>query len=166
MTRVCSHMQKQLMLCLALMVTPVAQAETLNGTVVAISDGDTLTLLDKNHQQHKIRLMGIDAPESHQAFGQKSKTHLSNLVFKREVSAECGKTDIYRRQVCKIRVNGIDANLEQVKAGMAWWYRSYSREQLPQDREDYEAAEVSAKSQGLGLWSEKNPIPPWEWRKR
>ena len=110
--------------------------------------------------------MGIDAPESRQPFGQKSKSSLAAMVFHRQVSADCGKTDKYRREVCKILVDGVDVNLEQVKAGMAWWYRQYVREQSPKDREDYEIAEFNAKSHRLGLWSDKNPEPPWEWRRR
>lgn len=134
--------------------------------MVGIADGDTVTLLDHNRLQHKIRLMGIDAPESHQAFGQKSKSKLSAVVFNRDVIAECGKLDKYQRQVCKIKVNGTDANLEQVKTGMAWWYRQYAGEQSPMDREDYEVAEFNAKARRLGLWADTNPIPPWDWRKR
>ncbi len=158
-----------LLRCLVLIATllPAASmAETLTGRVVGISDGDTLTLLDNEHRQHKIRLGGIDAPESHQPFGQKSKTNLSALTYNREVVAECGKTDKYRWKICKILVDGQDINLEQVKAGMAWWYRQYAKEQSPKDREDYEVSESWAKMRGLGLWADTNPTPPLEWRHR
>lgn len=141
-------------------------AETISGIVVGISDGDTVTLLDANRQQYKIRLKGIDAPESHQPFGQKSKTNLSAMVFNKDVVAECGKREKYRREICKIIVNGMDANLEQVKAGMAWHYKQYAKEQSSQDREDYEVAEFNAKIRRLGLWNDKNPVPPWEWRRK
>jgi endonuclease YncB( thermonuclease family) len=136
------------------------------GQVVGIADGDTITILDSAKRQHKIRLSGIDAPESHQPFGQRSKANLSALVFNREVVAECGKTDKYNRQICKVLVGDADANLEQVKAGMAWWYRHYSNEQSPRDREVYEAEELNAKIRRLGLWVDKAPVPPWEWRHR
>ena len=142
----------------------LANAATLEGRVVGISDGDTITLLDAAKQQHKIRLSGIDAPESGQAFGQKSKANLFALVFNRQVVAQCSKTDKYRRAICKVLVGGIDANLEQVKAGMAWWYRQYANEQPSRDREEYEAAEFNAKIRRLGLWADKNPVPPWDWR--
>jgi len=144
----------------------IAHAADLSGRIVSIADGDLVTLLDAQHQQHKIRLMGIDAPESYQAFGQKSKSNLAAMVLNREVHAECSKTGTYHLQVCKILVNGVDANLEQVKAGMAWWYRDSAREQSQKDREDYEIAEFNAKSRRLGLWADKNPVPPWEWRRR
>ncbi len=146
------------------LATSLANAAPLEGRVVGISDGDTITLLDAAKQQHKIRLSGIDAPESGQAFGQKSKANLSALVFNRQVIAQCSKTDKYRREVCKILVGGIDANLEQVKACQAWWYRHYASEQPSRDREEYEAAEFNAKIRRLGLWADKNPVPPWDWR--
>jgi endonuclease YncB( thermonuclease family) len=139
-------------------------AATIEGRVVGVSDGDTITVLDAAKTQHKIRLAGIDAPESKQAFGQASKKHLSDLVFGKNVTLDCGKTDKYRREVCVVLVNGQDANLAQVKAGMAWWYRKYQKEQTPRQREEYEGAETAAKAGRIGLWQETDPVPPWEWR--
>jgi endonuclease YncB( thermonuclease family) len=147
-------------------VSPFASAETINGRVVGVADGDTVTVLDPANRQHKIRLAGIDAPEKAQPFGQRSKASLSNMVFGRQVIAECGKMDRYRREVCKIIVNGVDANLEQVKAGMAWWYRKYAKEQQAEDRAAYEKAEAEAQAGRRGLWSDPKPMPPWEWRHR
>jgi endonuclease YncB( thermonuclease family) len=98
------------------------QAETLTGRVVGVADGDTITVLDANRQQHKIRLAGIDAPEKAQPFGDRSKQNLSALVFDKQVVVESNKQDRYGRTVGKVLVNEIDANLAQVKAGMAWWY--------------------------------------------
>ena len=147
------------------LTTSVAAERTFHGHVVGISDGDTLTILDSQRRQHKIRLQGIDAPESKQAFGQASKRHLSNLAFNRQVVAECGKTDRYKRQVCRVMVEGIDANLEQVKAGMAWWYRKYANEQPERHRQEYKAAEDAARGARFGLWADAEPLPPWEWRK-
>jgi endonuclease YncB( thermonuclease family) len=153
-------------LLLAALLPLTVHAADLQGRIVSIADGDTVTLLDAQHQQHKIRLASIDAPESHQAFGQKSKSNLGAMVFNKDVTAECGKQDKYKRQVCKIIVDGVDANLEQVKAGMAWWYRKYAGEQSPKDRDDYEIAESFAKMRRLGLWSDTNPVAPWEFRHR
>lgn len=145
-------------------LSPIAHAADLSGRVVSIADGDTVTLLDSNNQQHKIRLSGIDAPEKVQPFGRQSRSNLSALIFNRTVTAKCGKTDRYRQEICKILIDGADVNLEQVKAGMAWWYKQDAREQSLQDRENYEVAEFNAKVRRRGLWSEKNPLPPWEWR--
>jgi endonuclease YncB( thermonuclease family) len=75
----------------------VALAETIEGKVVAVSDGDTITVLDRTHRQIKIRLSGIDAPEKKQAFGQRSKQNLSGLVFNKEVRVEWHKRDKYKR---------------------------------------------------------------------
>lgn len=141
-------------------------ADTIEGRVVGVSDGDTVTLLDSTKTQHKIRLQGIDAPEAKQAFGQASKRHLSNLVFNRQVTLTCTKTDRYQRKVCVVIVGGVDANLEQVKAGMAWWYRAYAKEQIPEHRAVYQAAEMDAQRQRIGLWRDAEPVPPWEWRHR
>ena len=140
-------------------------AETIEGRVVGVSDGDTVTVLDSTKTQHKIRLAGIDAPESKQAFGHASKKHLSDLVFSRDVTLDCGNTDKYRREVCVVLVDGKDANLAQVMGGMAWWYRKYQKEQTSQQRASYEAAEATAKAGRIGLWQEAGAVPPWEWRK-
>jgi endonuclease YncB( thermonuclease family) len=141
-----------------------ANAETLTGYVVSIADGDTLTLLDANRQQHKIRLAGIDAPEKSQGFGDRSKQSLAVLVFNKNVTVEWNKLDRYGRTIGKIMVNGVDANLEQVRTGMAWWYRDYAKEQSPEDRAKYEQAEVMAKQQRFGLWQDANSMPPWDFR--
>lgn len=151
-------------LWMLLLVFGTAHAETLTGYVVAISDGDTVTVLDARHQQHKIRLAGIDAPEKAQAFGQSSKQNLAGLIFNKNVTVEWTKLDRYGRTVGKISVNGKDANLEQVKAGMAWWYEKYRKEQSSADQGIYQVAEQQARRQRIGLWRDESPIAPWDWR--
>jgi endonuclease YncB( thermonuclease family) len=143
-----------------------AWAEPLTGLVVGIADGDTITVLDSSKTQHKVRLAGIDAPEKAQPFGDKSKANLSRMVFNQNVSLDCRKIDRYKREVCVVLLNGQDVNLEQVKAGLAWWYREYRREQSLADQGYYEYAEFDAKAQRRGLWADADPMPPWEWRKR
>ena len=135
------------------------------GRVVRIADGDTITLLDSINTQHRIRLQGIDAPESHQDFGTQSKKNLSEMIFERQVTAACDKTDQYGRQVCKIVFDDKDINLEQVKAGMAWHYKDYEREQSLADREIYARAEDEARKARRGLWINANPIEPSEFRR-
>ena len=141
-----------------------ACAEIITGRVVGVTDGDTLTLLDASNQTHKIRLAGIDAPEKKQNFGQKAKASLAELAYGQDVRASCQKKDRYRRDVCVVKINGKDVGLEQIRTGLAWWYRQYVREQTQQERIDYEKAEQDAKSRRLGLWSSNAPMPPWEWR--
>ncbi len=139
-------------------------AATISGRVVSVADGDTVTVLDTSNTQFKIRLMGIDAPEKKMAFGQKSKVHLSDLVFNKQVTVEYNKKDKYGRTVGKILVEGVDANLEQVKDGLAWHYKQYQREQSAEDRAAYVLAEELARNESRGLWVDANPTPPWEWR--
>ena len=149
-----------------LMLANVVSASTLEGRVVGVADGDTVTVLDASNTQFKIRLMGIDAPEKKQAFGSKSKESLSALVFNKQVTVEYSKKDKYGRTVGKIIVDGVDANLEQVKAGMAWHYKQYQREQSEEDRRLYALAEEQARAGKMGLWVDVEPTPPWVWRKQ
>jgi endonuclease YncB( thermonuclease family) len=149
------------------LLAAIASAETLTGRVVGITDGDTITLLDGNRRQHKVRLAGIDAPEKSQPFGQRSKQNLSDLVYRQDVVIEWSKRDRYGRIVGKVlTANGQDACLEQIWAGMAWWYRKYANEQSPYDQRAYAEAEEQAKADKRGLWQDARPVPPWEWRKR
>jgi endonuclease YncB( thermonuclease family) len=150
---------------LSVLFAAQVHAEILNGTVVGVADGDTVTVLDASRQQYKIRLMGIDAPEKKQAFGNKSKQALSDLVFNKQVSVEFNKTDKYGRTIGKILVDGLDANLEQVKKGMAWHYKQYQKEQSSVDRTAYAKAEELAKAEKLGLWFDPSPTPPWDFRR-
>jgi len=150
---------------LLLICLHTASADTLNGVVTGITDGDTLTLLDEQKQQHKIRFAGIDAPEKVQPFGSKSQANLGLLAFQKQVTAECPKRDRYGRELCKVFVDGKDIGLQQIADGMAWWFVKYANEQAPEDRIAYEQAESMAKLRRLGLWADTNPTPPWDWRK-
>ncbi len=156
-------------------IAMAAHADTLTGRVVGVADGDTITVLDADRQQHKVRLGGIDAPEKAQPFGQKSKEALSRLVFNKNVRVEWEKRDKYRRIVGKVWVQPedcptcpmtLDAGHAQITVGLAWWYRKYANEQLSQDRGQYEFSEQEAKAKRVGLWSEAEPVPPWDWRRK
>jgi endonuclease YncB( thermonuclease family) len=150
-----------MVLCLVLQV----QADTLLGRVVSVADGDTITILDDTHTQHKVRLTGIDAPEQRQGFGNASKERLAEQVAGQSVAVEWAKVDRYGRKVGKVLLAGLDCNLEQVKRGMAWHYKQYEREQSPADRLSYATAEIEAREAKLGLWLDVDPVPPWEFRK-
>ena len=138
---------------------------TLAGLVVGIADGDTLTLLDAEHVQHKIRLAGIDAPEKKQAFGNRSKQGLSGLVSSKKVAVEWNKVDRYGRIIGKVIIGNEDACLAQIRAGLAWHYKAYENEQSPVDRDRYARAERDARANKRGLWVELSPMPPWEFRR-
>lgn len=140
-------------------------AETLSGRVVAVADGDTVTVQDASLQSHKIRLAGIDAPERTQAYGQVSRRSLRDLLLGREVRVDYDKADRYERLVGKIELQGRDVNLEQVRRGLAWHYKKYAQEQSPQDRELYDAAEAQARAERVGLWRHPQAQPPWDYRK-
>ena len=143
----------------------IAWAATLEGRVVGVADGDTITILDTTNTQHKIRLAGIDAPEKRQPFGNVSKQSLSDLVFGKQVVVDYQKLDRYDRVVGKVFVDGMNANLEQVRRGLAWYFKKYKSELVLDDRLAYLHAEEDAINARIGLWVEPNQIPPWEFRK-
>lgn len=151
----------------------IAHAD-ISGKVVAVTDGDTIKVLDANSKLHKIRLTGIDAPEKGQAFGIASREHLASLVAGKTVRVESSKTDRYGRVLGKVWVQPpdcqdcgrtLDANHAQVLSGMAWWYQYYANQQPVEERERYKSAVTEARQRKLGLWSEPQPIPPWAWRR-
>jgi endonuclease YncB( thermonuclease family) len=159
-------LKRSLFATIFLLLTIKLQAATLQGKVVSVADGDTLTVLDDNKTQHKIRLKGIDAPEKAQAFGQKSKQSLNQLAHSKMVTVEFEKKDKYGRTVGKVLLNGTDVCLEQIKLGMAWHYKQYQSEQSKEDHDTYAQAEQTARAQVVGLWKDKSPTPPWEFRKQ
>ncbi len=148
--------------------TPVAAPNNLQlvieGKVINVHDGDTVTVLDHNNKKFHIRLAGIDAPELKQEFGNVSQQNLSRMVLGKDVSIFWTKVDKYRRTVGTIKIDGRDMNIEQVKAGMAWHFKKYADEQDPTDRVTYAAAEQQARAAKLGLWQYENPTPPGDWR--
>jgi endonuclease YncB( thermonuclease family) len=131
-------------------------------TVVGISDGDTLVARCKAGTAPatiKVRLAEIDAPERAQPFGQRSRRHLADICFRREAQVEPISTDSYGRTVARVRCDRIDAGAEQVRAGMAWVFVRYAAKTSPLYR-----LERDARSARRGLWADKRPVPPWEWR--
>jgi len=158
-------MKKLAFLCL-LFFTLVSFAEELIGKVIKVSDGDTITVLDSNNQKHKIRLKGIDAPESQQAFGDISTQSLSELVYDKEVLVTWDKKDKYYRILGKVIVDGNDANYEQLTKGLAWYYKQYEKDLSDEDKKRYSEAEEWARNYTEGLWADSNSIPPWEFRRR
>lgn len=145
--------------------TANAGAQEVQGQVVKVADGDTITLKKTDGQTIRIRFLGIDAPEHDQAGGPASKAHLESLVAGRNVTVRYRNPDQYGRTVGKVLVDGKDVNLSQLQTGNAWFYRSYQKSMFPEDRPIYEAAEEKARSERVGLWSESNPTPPWDFRK-
>jgi endonuclease YncB( thermonuclease family) len=166
-------------LCLMLTSTP-SWAITLEGKVVKVADGDTITIMDDSGNKHRIRLGGIDAPEKDQPYGKESTQSLLELTSGKTVVIEYEKRDRYKRIIGKVLVDPpgemfcmaldcvkkIDAGLEQIKRGLAWHYKKYQGEQNEEDRGTYGEAEVEAREKLLGLWSDGLAISPWEWRRQ
>ncbi len=134
----------------------------MTGKVVGVSDGDTITVLTPDKTQIRVRLYGIDAPESHQDFGTRSKQFASNMVFGKTVTLQIHDTDRYGRTVAEVIIDGRSLNEELVKSGMAWVYPQYCRVSKCIQWNRYEAA---ARAEKVGLWSHPNPVPPWEFRR-
>lgn len=147
-----------------LLISFNAVSGAIFGKVISVADGDTITIVDEDRKQHKIRLVGIDAPEIHQSFGIESRNTLKEVVLNRDVKVETSKTDKYGRSVGKLIFKGKDISLSQVQNGMAWVYTEYLKELSVGDASLYLDAEMKSKSEGLGIWSSDKPIEPWIWR--
>ena len=157
-----------------------ALADTIQGKVIKIADGDTVAIVDESGKKHRVRLAGIDAPEKDQPYGDVSTQGLVELVSGKTVTIKYEKRDLYKRIVGKILVDPpgevfcmaldclkkIDAGLEQIKSGLAWHYKYYQMEQSEEDRRLYSEAEREARTKLLGLWKDEEPMAPWEWRAR
>jgi endonuclease YncB( thermonuclease family) len=141
----------------------LAWAGTLEGHVIHVAEGDTITVLN-GKEQLRVRLRGIDAPERRQAFSKQSTEHLSGMVRRQIVTVEWYKKDRYGRLVGTVYLKGIDVGLEQVRAGLAWHYKRFENEQTPEQRAAYEIAETAARERHLGLWTDTRAVAPWEWR--
>lgn len=134
--------------------------------VVGISDGDSLTILDKNNKRERVRLATIDAPENGQAFGKPAKASLSQMIYKRYVQVVGAKRDQYGRIIGEVYIGELNANVEQLRRGYAWHYKRHANQQTRSQAKEYSDVENAARMRKAGLWRDKNPTPPWEYRKR
>jgi endonuclease YncB( thermonuclease family) len=152
-----------------------AATHSFEARVVGVVDGDTITVLDATNVQHRIRLAGIDAPEKGQPFAERSRQSLRRMVMGRNARIEWDEQDRYGRLVGKVWVTPagincrqepcprtLDAGRAQLTVGLAWHY--LGRHQREEDSLAYEFDEVEARARRVGLWSEPDPIAPWEWR--
>ena len=131
----------------------------LEGRVVKVYDGDTITLLDKDMQQHRIRFYGIDAPEKSQSFGKRSQENLANMIAGKMVNVDVQAEDRYGRSVGIVYLDDVDINKRQVADGYAWAYMQYGGEIYKND-------ELRAREKKLGMWTDPNIEMPSEYRKR
>jgi endonuclease YncB( thermonuclease family) len=136
-----------------------AALPTWTGKVVGVSDGDTITVM-RDGRGVKIRLAEIDCPEKHQSYGQAAKRFTSDFCFGKEVTVKPATIDRYGRVVAHVMTqDSRNLNEELVRAGLAWQYRRYSKSAK------LAALEVEAREAKRGLWSEPDPVPPWQWRR-
>lgn len=145
-----------------LLVTTLLLATSLfalEGRVVKVYDGDTITLLDKDMQQHRIRFYGIDAPEKSQSFGKRSQENLANMIAGKMVDVDVQAEDRYGRSVGIVYLDDVDINKRQVADGYAWAYMQYGGEIYKND-------ELKAREKKLGMWTDPNIEMPSEYRKR
>ena len=147
------------LLILASIVSVEVRAESFKGRVVGVSDGDTISVMNEDRAE-KIRLNGIDCPEKKQDFGTRAKQFTSSQVFGKTVEVYYDKRHRYGRILGNVIVDGKDLSHELLKVGMAWHYRQYSKSAELQSLED------EARASRIGLWSDKNPTPPWLFRKK
>ncbi len=154
-------MPKLIFILLALVASVAMAGESLTGRVIAISDGDTLTLLTVDNRQVKIRLAEIDTPESKQPYGTRARQALSDLAFGKSARVDVQETDRYGRSVGRVFVGATDVNAALVEQGAAWVYRQYARDPR------LLTLEAEAKAARRGLWAlpEAERMPPWEWRR-
>lgn len=148
------------LLLLQLLVSPVfANAKSFSGKVVKVSDGDTIQVMHDGKAE-KIRLAGIDCPESKQPFGQAAKKFVLEIAAQKTITIHIETTDRYGRTVGEVVLpDGRSLNRELVHAGYAWWYRKYSSDKT------LGMLESEARSSRRGLWADSNPVPPWDWRR-
>lgn len=136
----------------------------LRGRIIRVIDGDTVILQETGGFQTRIRLAGIDAPETKMSYGVEAQSFLARLVINKEVVVIARKQDRYGRTVATVFLDTDDVNLSMLKAGMAWYYRKYENEQPVIEAHSYARMEFNARNKRIGLWQYDSPMPPWEWR--
>jgi micrococcal nuclease len=151
-----------LLVSVLLPVCSHSSIRTIEGTVMSVSDGDTFKLETPEGTKVKVRLYGIDAPEKKQPFGDASFDALKSKILGQKVTVDVVTTDRYKRTVGIVSLNGRCINTEMIREGWAWAYTEYLKRPYASE---YINAEKEARDKGLGLWKQRNPQPPWEYRK-
>ncbi len=152
------------LLTLMLSSAALGQESATQGRVVGVTDGDTLKVLVADQRVLRVRLAFCDAPEKRQAFGNRSKQAMSQLVFDRDIELRPHSIDRYGRTVAQVVVDGKDVGVEMLRLGLAWVYDRYITEASAETKETYQTARDEAREGRLGLWSDANSIPPWIFR--
>jgi endonuclease YncB( thermonuclease family) len=172
-------MVRRIVVAIAMLLPGVpALAEEILGRVAAVAGGDAITVVDAGRARHEVRLAHIRAPLPGQPFADRSRQNLGALLFDQEVRVARTRRErggqvfgqvwvVPPDAPCRSRLpcpKTLDAGMAQVAAGLAWRDQGSGKEQPAEDRGRYEHAEFEAKIRRSGLWSEKNPVPPWNQR--
>lgn len=136
-------------------------AASIEGTVIKVSDGDTITVQGLNNEKIKVRFYGVDAPEKKQEYGIKSLDVLKKKIDKKRVVVDVKDKDRYGRIVGVVYHEGVNVNLYMVETGNAWWYQQYAK-----NDKMLRVGQETAMNDKKGLWGEEKPLPPWEFRKK
>lgn len=147
------------LLILLFVVIGQAQAD-FNGKVVKVIDGDTVDIL--TNKKIRVRLLDIDAPERRQAYGNASRKYLASLIAGKTVYVKENKKDIYQRTLGVIYLKQVNINAKMVENGFAWAYRFKG----VASNKNMEKLELKARQNKKGLWKDKHPIAPWDFRYR
>lgn len=152
-------MKPNIFVCCLILTAHATLAGIITGKVTRVIDGDTITVLDADKTEHKIRLAGIDCPETSQAYGAKAKQALSVQIFGEAVRVTYKERDRYGRIIGDVYWGKHWVNLELVASGWAWHYKHYSKDKRLAD------AETAARKMHYGLWVDPDPVAPWDYRR-
>lgn len=147
-------------------------ADSFEGRAVRVLDGDTLVVVVADagggKREEKVRLVGVDCPERGQAWGSRARQALADLTFGQVVRIDWEARDRYGRVLGKVAVGETtpDVGLALIADGHCWWFSRYRADQAARDRREYSEAQTQARREGRGLWSQPDPVPPWEWRRQ
>lgn len=136
--------------------------------LIRAADGDSFELKDERNRTVRVRLYGIDAPESAQRFGRQSREHLTRLLEGKNLRLKTMYLDNYKRSVAIVYLVDGDSldersvNQRQVQAGMAWVYDYFCTGDICRT---WKVEEAMARKEKLGLWKDDDPTPPWQWRR-
>jgi len=156
-------MLKRCLVALLILVSPAA-ALAFQATLHTVFDGDTIDVVDDKGRQFRVRLSGIDAPERGQPFAQRSGESLRRLLSGGPLSVDAVSVDRYQRLLAKVTCAGRDAGAEQIRSGLAWFY-PWTDSISASDRALYRGEEQAARSVHRGLWSDRDAVPPWQFRR-
>lgn len=137
---------------------------TTQGEVVSVQDGDTFDLRTADRGTFRVRLAASDSPETGQGYWRVARSQLQSLLESGSVRVDCYKDDGRERAVCRVYAGSTDVGLAMVEAGLAWHFKRFESEQTADEREAFAQAELGARAAHRGLWTQPDPMPPWECR--